>query len=214
MEEGEFRGFDPAAMTGMEAYKLLLHCVSPRPIAFVSTLSGAGQANLAPFSFFMAGGANPPSVVISPTAGRSGQPKDTLRNITETGEYVINVVTYGMRERMNQASAAYPHGISEWEEAGFTPVPGVKVGAAHVAESPLAIECKLHQIVSHGEGQMSACYVIGEVVYFHVAESLFDNDAVDPRRIDYIGRMGGDWYSRVSPEAMFELGRPLPPHST
>ncbi len=195
----------------MDAYRLMLHCVSPRPIAFVSSASEAGLPNLAPFSFFMAGGANPPSVVISPTVGREGQPKDTLRNILETGEYVLNVVTYAMREKMNQASAAYPYGVSEWEEAGFTPSKSVKVRPAHVGESPLAMECRLHQIVPHGEGAMAATYVIGEVVYFHVAESLLEGDAIDPRRVDYIARMGGDWYSRVSPEAMFELGRAVYP---
>ncbi len=210
MSETEFRGFDPTSMSGLEAYRLLLHCVSPRPIAFVSSISAEGQANLAPFSFFMAGGASPPSVVFSPTAGREGSPKDTLRNIKETGEYVISVVTYAMRERMNQTSVAYPHGVSEWEEAGFTQRAGVKVRPAHVMESPLALECRLHQIVPHGEGPMSACYVIGEVVYFHAAEWLLEDGHVDPLKVDYIGRMGGDWYTRVKPDAMFELGRPTP----
>src|SRR5947207_8877107 len=142
-------------MSLADAHRLLLHCVAPRPIAFTSTLSAAGVPNLAPFSYFMAGGANPPSVIISPTTDRTGQPKDTLRNIRATGEYVINVVTYAMRERMNRASSEFPYGVSEWEAAGFTPAAAVKVRPARVLERPLALECRLVQIVPEGEGPLS-----------------------------------------------------------
>jgi len=208
MRLAEFVGIDPAELSCPDAYKILLHCVAPRPIAFTSTLSEEGAPNLAPFSYFMAGGANPPSVIISPTTDRTGQPKDTLRNIRATGEYVINVVTYAMRERMNLASAEFPYGVNEWEEAGFTPVPSAKVRPSRVLESPLAIECKLFQIVSHGEGPLSANYIVGEVVYFHIDAKLLDGETVDARRVDYIARMGSDWYTRVNSDAMFELPRP------
>jgi flavin reductase (DIM6/NTAB) family NADH-FMN oxidoreductase RutF len=207
-EEIPFLAIDPAAIPAREAYRLLIHCVAPRPIAFTSTISPVGAPNLAPFSFFMAGGGNPCSVVISPLKNREGEPNDTLRNIQATGEYVINVVTYAMRERMNQASANYPYGISEWDEAGFTPTPSVKVLPARVSESPLAMECRLYQIVPHGEGPLAANYVIGEVVYFHVRADLIDNGEVRPERIDYIARMGADWYSRADASAMFEMPRP------
>lgn len=195
-------------MPARDAYRLLIHCVAPRPIAFTSTLSPAGAPNLAPFSFFMGGGGNPCSVVISPVNNRDGEPNDTLRNIRATGEFVINVVTFEMRERMNQASANYPYGVSEWDEAGFTPASSVKVAPARVSESPLAMECRLFKIVPHGEGGLSANYVIGEVVYFHVRTDLIDNGEVHPERIDYIARMGADWYSRADADAMFEMPRP------
>src|SRR5690348_4843559 len=94
MEEGSHRGVAPEDLSVADCHRLLLHCVAPRPIAFVSTLSPDGQPNLAPFSYFMAGGANPPSVVVSPLTDRDGQPKDTLRNVVATREFVINVVTY------------------------------------------------------------------------------------------------------------------------
>lgn len=207
----EFLGVDPAELAPAEAYRLLLHCVAPRPIAFVSTLSSLtedGAPNLAPFSFFMAGGGNPPSVVVSPLTDRAGHPKDTLRNIRATGEYVINVVTFEIRERMNRASAEFPCGVSEWEEAGFTPAPAVKVRPARVAECPLSVECRLYTIVPHGEGPLAANYIIGEVVYFHVSQALMRDGAVDPTRVDYIARMGGDWYARASASAMFEMPRP------
>lgn len=204
----DFLGIDPADLSTQDAHRLLLHCVAPRPIAFTSTLSAEGVPNLAPFSYFMAGGANPCSVVISPLTDRTGQPKDTLRNIQATGEYVINVVTFAMRDRMNLASAEFPYGVNEWQEAQFTPAPSVKVRPSRVLESPLAMECRLFRIVPHGEGPLSANYVIGEVVYFHVAKSIMPEGVLDPRYVDYIARMGGDWYARVNPPAMFEMPRP------
>lgn len=207
----EFTHIDPTQVSPREAYALLLNCVAPRPIAFVSTLSADGAPNLAPFSFFMAGGANPPSVVFSPTANRSGTDKDTLRNIEETGEYVINVVTYAMREGMNNTSAEYPYGESEWASAGFTPIRCALVRPDRVAESPLAMECRLMQIVPHGAGPMAANYVIGEVVQFHIASEIMGETVVDPTRIDYIARMSGDWYARANAESMFEMVRPSKP---
>lgn len=209
--EAAFAGFDPAELPLPEVHRLLLHCVAPRPIALTSTLSPEGVPNLAPFSYFMAGGANPPSVVISPLTGRDGEPKDTLRNILATGEYVINAATYAIRERVNAASAEFPYGVSEWPAAGLTPAPSVRVAPARVLESPLALECRLFRWVRHGDGPLSANYVIGEVVYIHVARALLDGDRLDARRVDYIARMGADWYARVGPESMFEMPRPPRP---
>lgn len=208
------KSFDPAAMAVPDIYRLLNACVAPRPIAFVSTLSPEGKPNLAPFSYFMAGGANPPSVAISPLGSRTGAKKDTLVNIEATGQYTINAVTFAMRERMNRASAAYPYGVSEWDEAGFSPAPSEVVQPPRVAESPLALECRLFQIVRHGPGPLSANYLIGEVVRLHIDERLLGEDgAVDPRRVDYIARLCGDWYARATPEALFALERPEAPSS-
>ena len=206
--DSEFLGIDPSEMSIADAHRLLLHCVAPRPIAFTSTLSADGVPNLAPFSYFMAGGANPPSVVISPLTDRTGNPKDTLRNIQATGEYVINVVTYNLRDKMNFASAEFPFGVSEWEQAGFTPAPSIMVKPNRVLESPLSIECRLFQIVPHGDGPLSANYVIGEVVYFHVCKSIMPDGVLDATKVDYIARMGGDWYNRSDANSMFEMPRP------
>lgn len=203
-----YQSFDCADLSPSEVYGMLTHCVAPRPIAFVSTVSPAGMPNLAPFSYFMAGGTNPPSVAFSPNTNRQGQPKDTLRNIQATGEYAINIVSYEMREGMNLTSAEFPYGVSEWEQSGFTPTPAAKVRPAIVAESLLAMECHLYQIVPHGQGSAAANYVIGEVIYFHVAKHLFVDGKIDPTRVDYITRMGGDWYARANEVSMFELPRP------
>ncbi len=212
MQTFDFEGFDPEQMTRIDAYRMLTNCVAPRPIAFVATVNSAGQRNLSPFSFFMAGGANPLSVVVSPCTDRDNNPKHTLRNIQEVGEYTINIVSYGIRERMNQASAEYPYGVDEWAEAGFEALPGVKVQTEHVADAPMAMECKVYQVVPHGLGPTAANYVIGEVVYFHIAQQLLtDNGTVDPAKVDHICRLGGDWYGRLTRDSLFELPRPQRP---
>lgn len=203
----EFLGIEPADLSMTDVHRLLLHFVAPRPIAFVSTLSSEGVPNLAPYSYFMAGGANPPSVAISVLTGRTGKPKDTQRNILSSGEFVINIVTYEMRERMNYASSEFPYGVSEWKEAGFTPIPSAKVRPARVQESPLSMECRLFQVVTHGIGHLAANYIIGEVVYFHIARSIMPEGVLDPTRVDYIARMGGDWYVRTDEPMMFSMPR-------
>ena len=208
------RTLETSSLDTLDAYRLLTHAVAPRPIAFVSTASAAGARNLAPFSFFMGGGASPPSVVISPTTSRKGGPNDTLRNIVETGEFVINLVSFDMRLGMNQASFPYPPEESEWPHAHFTAAPSRLVAPPRVAESAMSLECRCFQVIPHGSGPISANYVIGEVVCFHVAEHLFDaTGQVDPRRVDYISRLGADWYGRITPDVLFELARPDSPEA-
>ena len=196
--------YDVAAIPAAQAYHFLTMVVAPRPIALVSTLSGEGLPNLAPFSFFMAGGGRPPSVAFSPTQDRTKGEKDTLVNVRATGEYVINLVSHPLRESMNQASVPLPHGESEWDLGAFTPAPSQHVRPARVAEAPAALECRLFQVVDHG----AAHYVIGEVLAFWVRDDLLEGDRVVPEKLDLIARMGGDWYCQVRPETMFELPRP------
>jgi len=204
--------FDPAALQRREVYHLLTRVVSPRPIAFVSSLSARGEGNLAPFSYFNLGGVNPPSLVISVLNDRHGQEKDTLLNIRETGEYVICAVTRSMAEKMNETSAAFPRGVNEFERAGFTPVPSLRVKPPRVGESPLAMECRLHTIVPHGEGPLAGHYIIGEMLLLHADEGILDRDGLpDPTQIHFIGRMGADWYVDAARTAMFELPRPADP---
>lgn len=205
------RGFDPATVSPSDVYALLVGCVVPRPIAFVSSLSRSGVPNLAPFSFFNAGGACPPSVVFSPVTTGMGRDKDTLHNVQETGEYVIHIVPWGIRERMNQASADYPPGVDEFEVAGLTKTTSLKVKPFRVVECPIAMECRLFQIIQHGDGPFRANYVIGEVVYFHVEESLLTNGRINSGAIDAMGRLGGPSYTRVTKDSIFNLPRPTTP---
>ncbi|GBC93826.1 hypothetical protein HRbin15_02328 [bacterium HR15] len=190
-------------------YALMISCIAPRPIAWVSTLSPEGVPNLAPFSYFNAGGANPPSIVFSPTNFRDGRPKDTLRNVEATGEFVVNIAPYELAQRMNETSADFEYGISEFEQVGLTPLPSRFVKPYRVAESPIQMECRLFQVVRHGTGALAANYVIGEVLCFHVATHLLkEGPIVDNRIADFIGRMGESWYCRATPESMFWLPRP------
>lgn len=204
-----FREIDPATTEPAEVYSLLVGCVIPRPIAFVSSLSSNGIPNLAPFSFFNAGGAHPPSLVFSPVTSGAGRNKDTLNNVRATREYVVHISPWGLRERMNQASADYAPEVDEFVEAGFTKVASKKVKAWRAAECPVAMECRLFQIVEHGAGPLRANYVIGEVVYFHILESLFVNGRIDAAALDAIGRLGGPMYTHVTKESMFNLPRPV-----
>jgi len=210
-DAGPFRGIDPAQVPPAEFYSLLTGCVVPRPIAFVSSLSKAGNANLAPFSFFNAGGANPPSLVFMPIMSGSGRNKDTLNNVRETGEYVVHIVPWAIRERMNVTSAEFPAEVDEFEVAGFTKAPSLRVKPWRVLESPIAFECKLFRIVEHGAGPYHANYVIGEVVYLHVAEAVMEGKHVDSAKLDAIARLGGPNYTRVTKESTFAMPRPAPP---
>jgi len=207
-----FRGVDPSTLPPAEVYALLTGCIVPRPIAFVSSLSKAGVANLAPFSFFNAGGAHPPSIVFMPVTSGANRDKDTLHNVRETGEYVVHIVPWSLREKMNATSAEYPPEVDEFERAGLTKAPSLRVKPWRVAECPIALECRLFRVVDHGEGPYHANYVIGEVLYFHIAESLLtEKGRVDAATIDAIARLGGPHYTRVTPESIFTLPRPAPP---
>ncbi|GJQ27096.1 MAG: hypothetical protein HBSAPP02_21280 [Phycisphaerae bacterium] len=181
-------------------HRLYLSFVQPRPIAFASTIDAEGRPNLAPFSFYNMMSANPPVVVFSPALNRHGQPKDTLANIRATKEFVIATVTEAIAERMNVCSTEFPHGVSEFEKSGLTPLPGKKVRAMLVKESPVNIECRLMQIVSCGDQPGAGQAVFGEVVAVHVDETvLATGDMVcDPAKLRAVARMGGDLYSRTT----------------
>ncbi|MBC8063379.1 MAG: flavin reductase family protein [Chlorobia bacterium] len=203
-----FTTLDFADIPGSQAYDVLVATVHPRPIAFVSSISGAGHLNLAPFSFFMVGGSNPPSLVFSPTLSAHG-PKDTLRNIEETGEFVVNLVHREIAHSMNLTAKGYPHEISEWEKVGLSPLPSQLVKPPRVAESLVHFECRLFQIVSHGDGAGASRYVIGEVLAAHLAEDLWDGQAVVDAKVRPIARMGGPNYLDTAALEFFEMKRPV-----
>lgn len=196
--------FDPAAVPAQNTYKLLIGTVVPRPIAFVSTLSPDGVPNLAPFSFFNVICANPPVVCFA--CGTRVPPKDTLVNIRATGEFVVNIVTEEIAERMNLCSGEYGAAIDEFQVSGLTPVPSEVVRPSGVAESPVNMECKLVQIVDVSLKPMGGSLVLGEVVRFHVERRLFDNFRIDPAELRAIGRMGGNGYARTRDR--FDMIRP------
>ncbi len=190
---------DPARLTKAEFYPWMIRCIVPRPIAWVSTTSRAGVHNLAPFSFFTAISTEPPTLCFAP--GRhpvTGGKKDTLVNIEETGEFVVNVVPEELAEQMNETATDYPHGMDEFKEVGLTPSPSERVKAPRVAESPVHFECERYQIVQIGpDGAGGASLVIGRIVLLHVDDSILTNGKVDYERYRAVGRLGGMDYTRM-----------------
>jgi len=195
---------DPAVQAPHNNYKLLIGCIVPRPIAFVSTLSPEGVRNLAPFSFFNAVCGNPP--VVSFASGVRHPPKDTLTNVRATGEFVVNIVTEEIAEKMNLTSGEYPADIDEFEIAGLTPMPSDLVKPPYVRESPVNMECKLIQIVDISANVLGGSLVIGEVIRFHIDSGITNGFRVDAEKLRAIGRMGGNEYTRTS--CRFEMIRP------
>jgi flavin reductase (DIM6/NTAB) family NADH-FMN oxidoreductase RutF len=195
---------DPASVPPLTNYKLLIGSVVPRPIAFVSTISPEGILNLAPFSFFNAVCGNPP--VITFACGFRVPPKDTLANVRSTGEFVVNIVTEEMAEKMNLTSGDYPADVDEFEISALTPVPSDLVKPPRVQESPVNMECKRLQIVDISTRPKGGSLVIGEVVRFHIDPMLIDNFRIDADKLHAIGRMGGNEYTRTS--SCFEMIRP------
>lgn len=194
------------------AYQTLSRVVVPRPIALVSSLGADGVGNLAPFSFFNLGGMNPPSLVFCPLNDRHGKVKDTVLNVEQTGELVVNVVSRAMAEQMNQASWDYPREVDEFDVTGFTRAPSVTVAPPRVAESPVQLEARLYRLLRHGEGPLASNYIIAEVLYVHLSDAVVDADGLpDHRLLDAIGRLGGDDYCRTTPETLFALARPQKP---
>ena len=200
---------DARELSSRDAYRLMIGSIVPRAIAWVSTLSKDGQPNLAPFSFFTGITSSPPSLCFSPIH-RAGAFKDTLRNVADTGEFVVNVVTEEVAAAMNATSEELPPEVDEFVVAGLTPAPSVRVRPLRVAESPIQMECRLDQLVDVGRGPGASTLVIGEILAWHVRDDLYDAERARIRidRLHAIGRLAGDWYTRTRDQ--FELVRPNP----
>ncbi|MBI3550610.1 MAG: flavin reductase family protein [Elusimicrobia bacterium] len=199
---------DPATLPLAERYGLMISVISPRPIAWVSTIGADGSTNLAPFSFFTGICAEPMMVCFAPVRDRTGAKKDTLVNVEATKQFVVNIATEETAVKMNQTSASYPYGVSEFEKAGLTPVPSARVRPPSVKESPVHLECELHQTVTLSEGPAGGTLVIGRVVFARVDERVWKNGRISHADLKPIGRMEGVWYARTTDA--FELPRPKP----
>lgn len=198
---------NPTEAGPANVYKLMIGAIVPRPIAFVSSISAGGIRNLAPFSFFTAASANPPVICFAPMVRASdGGQKDTLRNVQETGEFVVNIVSEDFAHQMNICSGEYPPDVDEWEKSGLTPVPSECVKPPRVAESRFQMECRLVDVVSVSKQPLGGSLVLGEVLRFHVADELFEEYRIDPDKLRAIGRMGGPTYARTTDR--FDLQRP------
>jgi flavin reductase (DIM6/NTAB) family NADH-FMN oxidoreductase RutF len=202
---------NPQDISTPKLHHYLLGAVGPRPICFASTIDENGNPNLAPFSFFNVFSANPPIAVFSPArSGRTGEQKDTYKNIKQVSEVVINIVNYAMVHQMSLASSPYPHGVDEFVKSGFTKVASDLVKPFRVKESPVQMECKVKEVIELGEGGGAGNLVICEVVKIHISEDVLDsNQMIDQEKIDLVARMGGNWYCRADKNSMFEIEKPL-----
>ncbi len=200
----------PSDLPWRSVYKLMSGSILPRPVGWVSTVDTAGRPNLAPFSFFNMVCAKPPTLLFCPIIRTTdGQPKDTLNNVRATGEFVINIVTESLAGAVNQTAIEAPPGFNEFEYAGLTPVPAVRVRPPRVAESPIHFECRLTQIVDVSGGVGGGAVVLGEVLHIHVAEHVLEGeDRINLQALQPVGRLVGNLYCRVSDT--FSLDRPSP----
>ena len=198
---------DFAALKPRDAYAWMISTILPRPIAWVSTISLEGKTNLAPFSFFQGVTANPPTLLFIPVNDRSGNKKDTVRNLEQVPEFVVNLVPFALAEQMNNTSAMLPYGESEFERFGIASAPSARVRPPRVAAAPVAFECTLDRFVHVGEGPLAANVVFGRIELVHVSDAVLGADGKpDPAKLDLIGRLGGDGYTRTTDR--FNLERP------
>jgi flavin reductase (DIM6/NTAB) family NADH-FMN oxidoreductase RutF len=202
---------DTSVTKNPQLHHYLLGAVGPRPICFASTIDQEGNRNIAPFSFFNVFSSNPPIAVFSPArSGRTGEQKDTLLNVLEVPEVVINIVNYDMVHQMSLASSPYPKGVDEFVKSGLTPIESEMVKPYRIKESPVQMECKVIEVKSLGEGGGAGNLIICEVLKIHIDENVLDaKNMIDQQKIDLVARMGGDWYCRADKNSMFEIAKPI-----
>jgi flavin reductase (DIM6/NTAB) family NADH-FMN oxidoreductase RutF len=208
---GKMLSINPAEIKTGQLHSYLLGAVAPRPIAFASTVDKDGNPNLSPFSFFNVFSANPPIAIFSPArSGRTNTTKNTLDNVKEVAEVVINVVNYNLVQQASLASTEYPKGVNEFIKAGLTPIPSDLIKPFRVKESPVQLECKVRQVIELGQEGGAGNLVVCEVLRIHIQEDILDSTGhIDPDKIDLVARMGGDWYCRASGKALFKVQKPL-----
>lgn len=201
----------PKDLSTQELQVLLQGAVAPRPIAFVSSISEGGDVNLSPFSFFNLFSANPPILVFSPTRRiRDKSNKHTLENVLEVPEVVIHVVGYDLVEQMSLASTEYAKGVNEFVKAGLTAVPSNLVAPSRVKEAPVAFECKVLQVVPLGDQGGAGNLVICEVLQIHLEERILDDSGtISPLKLDPVARLGGNWYTKITDDSLFQIPKPL-----
>jgi flavin reductase (DIM6/NTAB) family NADH-FMN oxidoreductase RutF len=201
---------DPKEIPLAKLVGYLQGSVSPRPIAFVSSINKAGHVNLSPFSFFNLFSMHPPILVFSPSRRvRDNTTKHTLENVMEVPEVTINIVNYAMVEQTSLASCEFPKGVNEFVKAGFIEVASTSVKPPLVAESPASFECKVNQVISLGKEGGAGNLVVCEILLAHFKDEIFDEDGrVNPWKMDAVARMGNDYYCRAAGENIFEVPKP------
>ncbi len=202
---------NPKEISTQILQKYLQNAVAPRPICFVSTISKSGQVNLAPFSFFNIFSSNPPIAVFSPAySGRTGAPKDSLLNVLEIPECVINIVNYTIVHQVSVTSSPFERGVNEFYKAGLTELKSDLVTPPRVKESPVQLECKVLEVKELGKQGGAGNLVICEIIKIHINESVLnEQNQIDTKKIDLVARMGDNWYCRANEQALFEVEKPV-----
>lgn len=198
---------DFTQLSPLQCYRWLTSTVTPRPIAWVSTLSAAGVSNLAPFSFFQVISDEPPTLMVNVGMRDNDSLKDTLRNAQETGELVIQLVSFAQAEAMNASAAVLPHGVSEFEHCEIASQPSLQVAPPRVLGAPVAFECRVAQIQPYPAATPNCHLIFAEVLLAHIDDQVLDPQGrIDAGKLDLVGRLGGAAYSRT--QQRFELQRP------
>jgi flavin reductase (DIM6/NTAB) family NADH-FMN oxidoreductase RutF len=187
---------DFVALSPRERYKIMTGVIVPRPIAWVTTVDLLGNVNAAPFSFFNCLSADPPIVALGVEYRPDGLPKDTGKNIRDTGVFCVNIVSNALAEAMNVTAVPFDRGTDEVAEAGLTLRPGTRIACPSIAEAPASLECRFHSYLDIGSSRE---IIVGEIVAAHLrAEMVNDRLHVDPTILDAVGRMGGHGYVRTN----------------
>lgn len=194
-----------------ERQRWLQNAIVPRPIAFVSSISEYGIPNIAPFSFFNVMSSDPPVLVFSPAlSGKTGAAKDTLNNLKEVPECVVNLVHYEIIQACSLSSGPYPPEVSEFQKSGLTPLPSLAVKPFRIAESKIQFECRITNIIALGSTGGAGNLVLAEVLHMHIDDSLLNTDQkLNPFALDLIARAGDNWYYRMVPDGFFEITKPI-----
>ena len=190
---------DPAEQSLKENHKIMIGSIVPRPIAFVSTKSNDGILNLAPFSYFNGVCSNPPTIMFAPARrGYDGLTKDTLNNIQETKEFVVNLVSEEISEQMVACATDYDREIDEFQVSGLTPIDSIIVKPPRVKESKVSFECNLNTVIEIGKAEPGAGFVVlGTIVMFHIDDTVYKDGHIDLEALNPIGRLAGNSYTRI-----------------
>ena len=202
---------DPKELKTPDLQAILQGAVTPRPIAFASTIDREGNVNLSPFSFFNLFSANPPVLIFSPSRRvRDNTTKHTLENVLEVPEVVIHVVGFDLVEQMSLASTEYPKGVNEFDKAGLTAIKSDLITPPRVKEAPIAFECKVLEVKSLGTEGGAGNLVISEILKIHLDEKILDEKGIiDPFKLSPVARLGWNWYSKITPDSLFQIPKPL-----
>ncbi len=206
-KDRNYRIIDPGTLPHRDFHQFIVGSIAPRPIAFVSTVDKDGNPNLAPYSFFNAFSSNPPIFVFSSNRrGTNNTTKDTLANVREVPEVVINAVTYDIVRKAAVCGAQFPRGINEFEKSGLTPLPADLVRPFRVKESPVNFECKVTDIITLGDQGGAGHLIICHMLRMHILEEVIDERGrIIPHKLDLMGRLGRSYYVRASGDAVHTI---------